>query len=88
MQSLLRDDLLLRALLLLLLHAGRYLQPQRVQADKAGGIVLVVCLRRVRLHRRDIGIVQADRALHAGADHVALIQLQAHGAGDVLLALA
>ncbi len=42
-----------------LLHLRRDFQPQRVEADEPGGVVLVVGTRRVGLHRGHVRIVEA-----------------------------
>ena len=69
------------------MHLGRDFQAQGVELDEAGGVVLVVGLGRVGIHRGDVRIVKAHRGFAAGNHDVALIQLHPHGAGHVLLAL-
>ena len=50
-------------LFLLPVDFRRDFQAQAVQPDEAGGVVLVVSLGRVGLHRGDVRIVKAHRAL-------------------------
>ena len=54
--------------LLLPMHLRRDFQAQAVQADEAGGVVLVVGLGRVGFHRGDVRVTQtaaAGREPHA-----------------------
>src|SRR5687768_4641331 len=60
-------------------------QAQRVELDEAGGVALVVDLVFLEGHVRQA--IEALRALAADHDAIALIELQAHGAFDMLLAL-
>ena len=48
-------------LFLLRVNFRRDFQAQAVQADEAGGVVLVVGLGRVGFHRGDVRIVEAHR---------------------------
>ena len=48
-------------LFLLPMHLGRDFQAKTVQADEAGGVVLVVGLGRVGFHRGDVRVVEAHR---------------------------
>lgn len=59
--------------LLLPMHLGRDFQAQAVQADKSGGVVLVVGLGRVGFHGRDVRIVKTHARFAAGDDDVALV---------------
>ena len=58
-----------------------------IQADEAGGVVLVVGLCRVGLHRGDMRIVETELGLTARRMDAALVELHPHRAADVLLAL-
>src|ERR1039458_4313767 len=70
---------------LLPLDAGADFQPQRVEPDEAGGVVLVVGFGRVGFHGGDGRVVEAHRGFAASAHDVALVKLHAHGASDILL---
>ena len=48
-------------------------QAQSVESDKAGGVILVVCLGGISFHRGDLRIVKANRRFASGIDDVALI---------------
>ena len=67
------------------MHLRRDFQAQAVQADEAGGVVLVVGLGRVGFHRGDVRVVEAHGGLAARDHEVALVKFHAHRAGDVLL---
>lgn len=69
------------------IHLRVHAQSQPVEADEAGGVVLVVGLRGVGFHGGDVGVVHAELALAASGVDAAFVQLHADGAGDVLLAL-
>ena len=62
-------------------------QPQRIEPDKASRVVLVVSLGRIGLHGGNLRIVEANRALAARADDIALVELKPHGSGDIFLRL-
>ena len=72
---------------LLRVNFRRDFQAQAVQADKAGGVVLIIRLRRIRLHRGNVRVIEAVHRLAAGDLDSALVELHPHGARDVLLAL-
>ena len=57
-----------------------------VELDEAGGVLLIV-RAAVVLERRDVRVVQRLRALPSDDVHVALVELHADGAVDVLGAL-
>ena len=66
---------------------GGDFQPQSVQANETGRIILIIRLGRVSLHRRNVWIIETDGRLASGSDDVALVQLKSHGARHMLLAL-
>src|SRR5579859_2024874 len=59
-------------------------QPQAVEADEAGRVALVVPALHA-LHRRDLQVVERVLRPAAAGDDVALVELEAHGAGNVFL---
>ena len=69
------------------MHLRRDFQAQRVEADEAGGVVLVVGLGRVGFHRGEVRVVEAHGGFAACDHDVALVKFHAHRAGHVLLAL-
>src|SRR5215218_10151445 len=58
-----------------------------VQTNKAGGVVLVVSFGGVSFHRGDLRIVKAHGRLAARRNYISLVELHAHRAADILLAL-
>ena len=70
---------------LLPLHPGGDFQAQRVEADEAGGVVLVVGYGGVGFHRGDGGFVEADGGFAAGGHEVAFVELFAAQAKAVFL---
>src|SRR5438105_4697149 len=67
--------------------SGAYFNTQSVEANEAGGVVLVIGLGRIGLHGRDVWIVEADWGFTAGGYDIAFVELQAHCSGHVFLAL-
>src|SRR6188768_4431886 len=61
-------------------------EAQAVEADEAGGVALIVPGLHA-LHGRDVHIVERVFRLPAASDDVALVELEANSAGDVLLGL-
>ena len=68
-----KRDALRAPILFFLLDFGSNLQPQSIQPDEAGGVVLVVRLCRIGFHRGDVRIVEAHRTLAAGDHDVAFV---------------
>ncbi len=67
-------------------HPGRDFQAHRIEADEAGGVVLVVgpaLAGWVGFHRGDGRGGEAHGGFAVAAHDVALVELHAHGAGDV-----
>ena len=48
------------------MHLRRDFQAQRVEADEAGGVVLVVGLGRVGFHRGDVRVAEAHGQFVSG----------------------
>src|SRR3546814_4671933 len=61
-------------------------QPQRVEADEAGGVALVVAARPF-LEGDEILVIERQRTLPADHRGVALVKLHSDGAAHMLLAL-
>src|SRR3546814_20956551 len=61
-------------------------QPQRVEADEAGGVALVVAARPF-LEGDEILVIERQWTLPADPRGVALVQLHSDGAAPMLLAL-
>src|SRR5512142_2037525 len=56
-------------------HLRSNFQPQRVEADEAGRVVLIVRFGRVGLHRGNAGVVKADGGFPAGGNNIPLVEL-------------
>ena len=69
-------------------HEAAGFEAKAVEADEACGVVLVVGIGGVCLHGGDVGTIEAKRALPASGMDAAFVELEAHGAGDILLAFA
>src|SRR5690349_12135559 len=61
-------------------------QAQGVEADEAGGVAMVVAALPF-LEGDEVLVVERQRALAADDDRIALVELHADAAGDMLLAL-
>src|SRR5262245_43166309 len=61
------------------------LESQRIQPNESGGVILIVGLGGVGLHRCDLGIVEADRTPSSRRNDVPFVELEADRAGHILL---
>src|SRR5207248_10145455 len=62
-------------------------EPQSVEADETGGVILIISFRRIGLHRGDSRIVKAEGRFSPRHDEVAFVKFHAHRASDISLAL-
>src|SRR5690606_21665678 len=65
---------------------GAGAEAQAVEADEAGGVVLVIPALHA-FHRRDVLVVEGELGFATDGDDVALVELETDGAGDALLGL-
>ena len=58
---------------LFLAEQSSYFQSQRIEANEASGVALIV-LRSLAFHRRDLWMIETLRTLAAGDDDVAFVE--------------